>query len=84
MGRFFQGVGVAAGIAIVRTMVRDRFRGQQYMIIASNISVIFSIGPAIAPAIGGYLQHMYGWHSIFYAIIGYVLSSIAVVVFFDS
>jgi MFS transporter, DHA1 family, multidrug resistance protein len=81
LGRFFQGVGVAVGITIIRTMVRDRFRGQQYTIIASNISLLFSVGPAIMPPLGGYLQHAFGWHAIFYAIIAYAFFSILLIAF---
>jgi MFS transporter, DHA1 family, multidrug resistance protein len=65
VGRALQGVGVAAGVAISRAIVRDQFTGQSSARIMNLIGLILAIGPAVSPTIGGVLLSSFGWHSIF-------------------
>ena len=37
------------------------------------MTIVWSVGPIIAPFIGGYLQNIFGWQSNFYVLAGYSL-----------
>lgn len=63
--RALQGMSAGAGIVISRAIVRDIFDGAAAQRLMSHISMMFAIAPAIAPVIGGRLQHMFGWRSVF-------------------
>jgi DHA1 family bicyclomycin/chloramphenicol resistance-like MFS transporter len=71
VGRTLQGVGVAAGVAISRAIVRDQFTGQSSARILNLIGLMLAIGPAISPALGGVMLTTFGWHSIFIAMVAY-------------
>src|SRR5206468_2350037 len=40
------------------------------------MNITWSVGPIIAPAIGGYLQHYFGWHGPFYLLAIYSLCNL--------
>jgi len=63
--RALQGITAGAGIVISRAIVRDLFDGPQAQKLMSHISMMFAIAPTIAPVIGGRLQVMFGWRSVF-------------------
>ena len=63
--RALQGMSAGAGIVISRAIVRDIFDGSEAQRLMSHISMMFAIAPAIAPVIGGRLQYMFGWRSVF-------------------
>ena len=63
--RAMQGVTAGAGIVISRAIVRDLYDGPPAQRLMSQITMMFAIAPAIAPVIGGWLQTLFGWRSIF-------------------
>lgn len=63
--RALQGMSAGAGVVISRAIVRDLFDGPAAQRLMSHITMMFAIAPAIAPVIGGRLQHWFGWRSIF-------------------
>lgn len=63
--RAMQGVTAGAGIVISRAIVRDLYDGAAAQRLMSRITMMFAIAPAIAPVIGGWLQTLFGWRSIF-------------------
>ena len=63
--RAMQGVTAGAGVVISRTIVRDLYDGAAAQRLMSRITMMFAIAPAIAPVIGGWLQTLFGWRSIF-------------------
>ncbi len=63
--RAMQGVTAGAGIVISRAIVRDLFDGAQAQRLMSRIIMMFALAPAIAPVIGGWLQTLFGWRSVF-------------------
>jgi len=71
VGRMLQGIGVAAGIAISRAIVRDQFIGQRSARIMNLIGLMLAIGPAISPALGGVILSTVGWHAIFLVMVAY-------------
>lgn len=64
--RIVQGIAAGAGVVIGRALVRDLFEGATAQRVMSNITLVFAIAPAIAPIIGGLLENLFGWRSIFW------------------
>ncbi len=64
--RVLQGLSAGVGLIVGRAVIRDRMHGDDAQRMMSNVSMIFSIAPAIAPVIGGWLLGWSGWHSIFW------------------
>jgi DHA1 family bicyclomycin/chloramphenicol resistance-like MFS transporter len=71
--RALQGISAGAGIVIGRAMIRDLHAGPQAEKLLALVNMIFSIGPAIAPIIGGYLVKWTDWRAIFIFLLGYTV-----------
>lgn len=63
--RVLQGISSGAGIVIGRAMIRDRYEGAPAERLLSLVTMIFSIAPAIAPILGGWIVTTLDWRSIF-------------------
>lgn len=63
--RILQGCSAGAGRVVGQAWVRDRFHGADAQRFFANITMVFSLAPAIAPVIGGYLDSYAGWRSTF-------------------
>ncbi len=74
LGRLLQGIGVSATLSLSRSMFRDLFEGERLARIGSYMAMLFAIGPAIAPVLGGYFETWYGWQGSFGFILLYVSS----------
>jgi len=79
IGRGLQGIGVAAGPAISRAIVRDQFVGQSSARILNLIGTMLAIGPAIAPTIGGAILGALGWQPIFYVMVLYGIGALGLI-----
>lgn len=66
LARCTQGFGAGAIALNARAMARDRFSQNELIKIYALIGTAISIAPAIAPLIGGYLQHNFGWKAVFF------------------
>jgi len=64
--RTIQGAAAAGGMVAGRAMIRDMFDSQQAQRVMSYAIMFFALAPAIAPILGAWLHHAYGWRSIFY------------------
>lgn len=69
--RFVQGSAVALAIVPMRSVILDLFEGRELQKMANYMTLAWSIGPIIAPVIGGYLQHYFGWQYCFYFLFTY-------------
>ena len=63
--RGVQGLSSGAGIVVGRAIIRDSFEGHAAQRLMSLVTMIFGIAPAVAPVIGGWLQAVLGWRSVF-------------------
>jgi DHA1 family bicyclomycin/chloramphenicol resistance-like MFS transporter len=63
--RLLQGLSAGAGGVVGRAMIADRFTGPEAQRMMSYVSMVFSLAPALAPILGGWLQALFGWRSIF-------------------
>lgn len=65
--------GILSGFAVVakRAFFVDVYEGEKRKHYLSIMTIVWSVGPIIAPFIGGYLQKLFGWQSNFYVLAGY-------------
>lgn len=63
--RVLQGVSAGAGVVIGRAIVRDLYSGADAERMLSLVTMIFSISPAIAPIVGGWVVTLSDWRTIF-------------------
>lgn len=76
-GRFVQGFGVSAGVALSRAMVRDQFVGGEAIRILTLINLILTVTPAVAPSIGSVILLLGNWHHLFIVMAGFGLAILA-------
>ena len=63
--RMLQGMSAGAGVVIGRAIIRDRYSDSAATRLLSLVTMIFSIAPAIAPILGGWIVKLLDWRSIF-------------------
>ncbi|MFA5265081.1 MAG: multidrug effflux MFS transporter [Opitutaceae bacterium] len=63
--RALQGATAGVGMVIGRAIVRDLYDGPSAQRLMAMVAIVFAIAPAIAPLIGGWLHHWFGWRSVF-------------------
>ncbi|WP_434632610.1 multidrug effflux MFS transporter [Chromobacterium sp. CV08] len=73
--RALQGLCGGAGLVVGRAIIRDKLDGTAAQRLMSQVTMLFSLSPAIAPVVGGWLYGAFGWHSIFIfmGLIGFAL-----------
>ena len=64
--RFVQGLCAGVGMIVGRAIIRDVFDGEDAQRLMSQVSMIFSIAPAVAPIVGGWILGFGDWHAIFW------------------
>ena len=80
--RFIQGLSAGVGLIVGRAVIRDVYDGDEAQRMMSLVSMIFSIAPAIAPIIGGYLLVGSSWQGIFWFLVALSLLMLLAVLFF--
>jgi DHA1 family bicyclomycin/chloramphenicol resistance-like MFS transporter len=63
--RILQGISAGAGVVVGRAIIRDLYSGAPAARLLSMVTMIFSIAPAIAPVLGGWIVTLFDWRSIF-------------------
>ena len=66
--RLVQALGGCAGLALGRAMVRDTAAPADAARRLALLNLMVTLGPGLAPLIGGALSEAYGWRSIFVAL----------------
>ena len=65
LGRVLQGAGAGCATTLVRTIARDAY-GQQNLVKAiAYLTMFYTLGPMIAPLMGGILIDAFGWRATF-------------------
>lgn len=64
--RALQGAVAGAGWIVARAIMRDLYDGPQVQRLMSNVSMLFTVAPALAPIIGGWVLLMGHWRWIFW------------------
>ena len=80
--RIIQGFTVAVIVVGKRSFFVDVYSGEQLKKYTSLFSVIWAIGPIVAPFLGGFFQTNWGWQSnfIFLGIFGFAFFFIEVLI----
>ncbi|WP_319558382.1 multidrug effflux MFS transporter [Thiomicrorhabdus sp.] len=73
IGRALQGLMAAGSVVASRAMIRDYFQGAEAQKAIALVMMLFTVAPAIAPIIGGWLEVHSGWRSVFYFLGAYAL-----------
>lgn len=63
--RVLQGISAGAGVVIGRAIIRDLYAGAEAERMMSLVTMIFSVSPAIAPIMGGWIVTVTVWRAIF-------------------
>ncbi|WP_132257771.1 multidrug effflux MFS transporter [Paucimonas lemoignei] len=71
--RMLQGVSAGAGVVIGRAVIRDMYTDARATRLLSLVTMIFSIAPAIAPILGGWIVKLLDWRSIFLFLFTYTV-----------
>lgn len=80
--RIAQGILVAVIMVSMRAVIPDLFKGDRFNVMTTYMVMAWSIGPIIAPAIGGYLQYYLGWQANFYFLASYGLLAFLIVLIY--
>ncbi|RZA21031.1 MAG: Bcr/CflA family efflux MFS transporter [Lysobacteraceae bacterium] len=67
--RVLQGLSAGVGFVVGRAVIRDVRQGDDAQRLLSQVSMIFSIAPAVAPVIGGWLLGWERWPAIFWFLV---------------
>jgi DHA1 family bicyclomycin/chloramphenicol resistance-like MFS transporter len=65
LGRLVQAAGAGCGMTLVRTIARDAYGPDRLVKVLAYLTMFYTIGPMISPAIGGFLVDTFGWRSVF-------------------
>lgn len=63
--RVLQGLAAGIGPTVARAVVRDLFDGPNAQRLMSSMMLVFSLAPAAAPIIGGWVHVAMGWRWVF-------------------
>jgi MFS transporter, DHA1 family, multidrug resistance protein len=63
--RILQGMSGGVGLTVGRAMIRDGYEGAEAQRLMSYSTMMFSVAPAIAPLVGGWIALAYGWRAVF-------------------
>jgi DHA1 family bicyclomycin/chloramphenicol resistance-like MFS transporter len=65
LGRLVQAIGAGCGITLVRAIARDAFGPERLVKAIAYLTMFYTLGPMIAPIVGGILVDTLGWRSVF-------------------
>jgi len=71
--RILQGVSAGAGVVVGRAIIRDLYADAPAARLLSLVTMIFSIAPAIAPIVGGFIVTFFDWRAIFLSLFVYTI-----------
>jgi DHA1 family bicyclomycin/chloramphenicol resistance-like MFS transporter len=63
--RMLQGMAAGIGPTVARAVVRDLYDGHNAQRLMSLMMMIFSVAPAMAPVLGGWIHVAFGWRAVF-------------------
>ncbi len=63
--RFVQGLAAASTQVLARAIVRDIYPPDRAARMLSIMAAVFTLAPALAPVLGGFLQSWFGWRAVF-------------------
>lgn len=82
LGRFLQGLGSGGCFTLGTAIIFDAFQKEKAIQALNKLNMIIPVLMSVAPMIGAYLNHTYGFRSNFLLIAFFVLISLFVSLFF--
>jgi len=82
MGRLLQGLGSGGCFTLGTAILFDAFQAEKAIKALNQLNLIIPFIMALAPMLGGFLNHVYGFRSNFLAIGLFVLVSLAICLFY--
>lgn len=82
MTRLLQGIGAGVCWTLGRTIAADTMQDEKLAAIGSYFTMFLSLSPMFAPAIGGYMEHYYGWQSNFILLGSIIFVILLAIIFF--
>ncbi|KXF80770.1 multidrug effflux MFS transporter [Enterovibrio coralii] len=71
-GRFLQGLGAGCCSVLSRASLRDSYSYQHLALAMTWLGIVASFSPIIAPVIGGFVNHHFGWLAVFVVMLSYI------------
>jgi DHA1 family bicyclomycin/chloramphenicol resistance-like MFS transporter len=65
LGRCIQAIGAGCGVTLVRAIAQDVYGRERLVKALAYLTMAYTIGPMIAPLVGGVLIDAFGWRSVF-------------------
>ncbi len=81
-GRLLQGLGSGGCFTLGTAILFDAFQAEKAIKALNQLNLVIPFIMALAPMLGGFLNHMYGFRSNFLAIALFVLLSLAICLFY--
>lgn len=64
--RVLQGIAVSVMVVATRAIFVDIYDAEKVKHYLSYFTIVWSLGPILAPFLGGYLEKLFNWHANFY------------------
>ncbi|MCW5588336.1 MAG: multidrug effflux MFS transporter [Legionellales bacterium] len=80
--RILQGIGSGVCWGLGRIIAADVMQGERLAAIGSYFTLFLSLSPLLAPALGGYVQHAFGWQANFILLGSIILLALLVFMLF--
>lgn len=71
LARVLQGTGVSGPAVLTKAALTDAFSGEERMRMANTMTIAWAVGPVLSPALGGYLESIFGWRASFVFLAAY-------------
>lgn len=71
-GRFLQGLGAGCCAVLARASLRDSYSYRHLAQAMTWLGIVASFCPIVAPVIGGFVNHHFGWLSVFVVMLSYI------------
>ncbi len=68
--RVLQGLASAGGTVVGMAVIRDRYSGAEAARLFSRLMLIIGAAPLLAPSVGGFVAHQWGWRAVFVTLAG--------------
>ncbi|PFK37399.1 Bcr/CflA family drug resistance efflux transporter [Bacillus cereus] len=69
ISRFIQAFGASTGSVITQTILRESVDGHKRHVMFAQISAVIAFTPAIGPLIGGWMDQIFGFRSVFLTLV---------------
>lgn len=69
--RVFQGAGAGMAVTTARAAITDCYDGEILARVMTNMAIVWSFTPVMAPYIGGHIENVIGWYGNFFFMASY-------------